>query len=131
MYNPEQVAATHLEADGIGYGDFAKRYAFTYADMTSKVFGVPVDAGSLVVSVRFLVTVAFEGGGAEDLSVGDSASAWLRKMVVSGLMSRLTPPAIAVSLSPSRRLWQARCTATSADEQAVSITMLGPCKPRT
>jgi len=79
MYNPEQVAATHLEADGLGYGDFVKRYAFTYADMISKVFGVPVDAGSLVVSVRFLVTVAFEGGGAEDLSVGDSSSAtnWL------------------------------------------------------
>ena len=79
MYNPEQVAATHLEADGLGYGDFVKRYAFTYADMISKVFGVPFDAGSLVVSVRFLVTVAFEGGGAEDLSVGDSAGAanWL------------------------------------------------------
>jgi hypothetical protein len=79
MYNPEQVAATHLEADGLGYGDFVKRYAFAYTDMTSKVFGVPVDAGSLVMSVRLLVTVAFVGGGNEDLEAGDSSSAtdWL------------------------------------------------------
>ena len=31
----------------------------------------------------------------------------------------------------ARRLWQARCTATSDDEQAVSTAMLGPCSPRT
>ena len=79
MQNKAQVAAAHLEADGIGYGDFAKRYTFSYADMTSKVYGAPVDAGSLIVSVRFLVTVAFAGGGNEDLAVGDSAGAgtWL------------------------------------------------------
>ena len=26
-------------------------------------------------------------------------------------------------------VWQARCTATSDDEQAVSIVRLGPCRP--
>ena len=35
------------------------------------------------------------------------------------------------ALSPSRRLWQARCTATSDDEQAVSTATLGPCRPST
>ena len=37
-----------------------------------------------------------------------------------------TPPASATSLSPERRLWQARWMATSDDEQAVSIETLGP-----
>ena len=48
-----------------------------------------------------------------------------------GVKMRLTPPASAKSHSPARRLWQARCTATSADEQAVSMAMLGPCSPNT
>ena len=72
MQNKAQVIASHLEADGIAYPDFVRRYAFTYADMTSKVYGVPVPAGSLVLSVRFLVTTAFVGGGNEDLKVGDA-----------------------------------------------------------
>jgi len=74
MYNPVQVAATHLEADGISYPDFTKRYAFTYADMTSKVYAVPVDAGSLILAVRLLVTEAWVGTSNEDLEVGDSAN---------------------------------------------------------
>ena len=40
--------------------------------------------------------------------------------VVSGSKSRFTPAANARSLSPEHRLRQARCTATSDDEQAVS-----------
>ena len=44
--------------------------------------------------------------------------------------STLTPPASARSHSPARRLWQARCTATSDDEQAVSTATLGPRRPR-
>ena len=39
-----------------------------------------------------------------------------------------TPPARASVASPLRRLWQARWTATSDDEQAVSIARLGPRK---
>jgi len=74
MQNKAQVAATHLEADGIAYPDFVKRYAFTYADMTAKVYGVPVDAGSLIVSVRLFVTETFVGTSGEDLQVGDSAN---------------------------------------------------------
>ena len=35
-----------------------------------------------------------------------------------------------MSLSPQRRLWQARWTATSDDEQAVSTEMLGPRRSR-
>ena len=44
----------------------------------------------------------------------------------SGERITLTPPARARSLSPARRLWQARCTATSDDEHAVSVVRLGP-----
>ena len=33
--------------------------------------------------------------------------------------------------SPLRRLWQARCSATSDDEQAVSTDSAGPCRPST
>ncbi|PQM45074.1 hypothetical protein C1Y40_04762 [Mycobacterium talmoniae] len=51
-------------------------------------------------------------------------------MLFSGLSIRLVPAARAVSLSRRRRLWQARCTATSDDEQAVSITSAGPRAPR-
>src|ERR1700679_689114 len=47
----------------------------------------------------------------------------------SGARTRLTPPAKAIEQSPSRKLWQARCTATSDEEQAVSSEMLGPFKP--
>ncbi len=43
-------------------------------------------------------------------------------------ISALTPPAIASEHSPFRRLRQAAWTATSADEHAVSIAMLGPRK---
>ena len=46
--------------------------------------------------------------------------------VLSGAAIRFTPPTSAMSHSPLRRLRQARCTATSDDEQAVSIARLGP-----
>ena len=48
----------------------------------------------------------------------------------SGRRIRFTPPAIASSDSPSHRLRQARWTATSEDEQAVSIARLGPRKSK-
>src|ERR1017187_2694017 len=48
----------------------------------------------------------------------------------SGARITLTPPARAIRQSPSRRLGQARETATREEEQAVSSEMLGPCKPR-
>ena len=48
----------------------------------------------------------------------------------TGDSSRLTPPTRAASHSPLRMLWQARCRATSEDEQAVSSATLGPCKPK-
>ena len=41
----------------------------------------------------------------------------------------ITPPASAVSLSPSCRLRQAWCTAIRLDEQAVSRVSEGPCRP--
>ena len=50
-------------------------------------------------------------------------------MLVSGRKMRLTPPARARSLSRSRRLWQARCTATNDDEHAVSTATAGPRNP--
>ena len=48
----------------------------------------------------------------------------------SGRRIRFTPPASASSDSPSHRLRQARWTATSEDEQAVSIARLGPRKSK-
>src|SRR5436189_46786 len=44
----------------------------------------------------------------------------------SGFKIRLTPPVIATLISPVRKAWQAWCSATSEEEQAVSTAMLGP-----
>ena len=62
------------------------------------------------------------GDGTQPLLVGrgglalrNPAGAWLP-----------IPPASAISHSPDKRLWQARCTATSEVEQAVCTLMLGP-----
>src|SRR5215467_4088188 len=52
-------------------------------------------------------------------------------IVIWGCKIRFTPPARANSLSPLRKLWQAKCTATSDDEQWVSIVKLGPRKSKT
>ncbi len=46
--------------------------------------------------------------------------------VSSGVIISETPPAIARSVSPDRRLSQARWIATSDEEQALSIDRLGP-----
>src|SRR5579875_2885507 len=48
-----------------------------------------------------------------------------------GESSRLTPAARARSHSRERRLWQARCRATSEEEQAVSMATLGPRRSHT
>src|SRR6201987_1341857 len=45
---------------------------------------------------------------------------------MTGDSSRLTPAAMARLESPVRKLWQAKCTATSADEHAVSTVTDGP-----
>lgn len=50
--------------------------------------------------------------------------------VAAGVRIRLTPPARATSDSPDRRLRTAWCTATSDDEQAVSIATDGPWKSK-
>ncbi len=42
----------------------------------------------------------------------------------------VTPPARAMSHSPPRSAWAARCTATSEDEQAVSTVTAGPSSPK-
>ena len=46
-----------------------------------------------------------------------------------GVAITATPPASARSQSPARSAWQARCTATSADEHAVSTVTAGPSSP--
>ena len=50
--------------------------------------------------------------------------------MTAGDSSRFTPAAIASSDSPVRRLWHARCTATSDDEHAVSTATDGPRRSR-
>ena len=41
----------------------------------------------------------------------------------------VTPPAKAMSHSPERSAWAARCVATSEEEQAVSTVIAGPSSP--
>src|SRR5450830_974545 len=52
----------------------------------------------------------------------------LSTLYLLGWMLRLTPPASARSVRPSRRSWQARWTAVSELEHMVSTVMLGPCR---
>ncbi|GHH43758.1 hypothetical protein GCM10018775_30880 [Streptomyces umbrinus] len=47
----------------------------------------------------------------------------------SGLTSSATPPASASEHSWRRSDWQARCMATSEEEQAVSTVTAGPSSP--
>lgn len=54
----------------------------------------------------------------------------LKLSATRGAAMTFTPPASATSDSPARSDWQARCTATSEDEQAVSTTMLAPARFR-
>jgi len=52
-------------------------------------------------------------------------------MAIVGRRMTFTPPARAKVDSLFRRLWQARWTATSDEEQAVSSARLGPRRLRT
>lgn len=62
---------------------------------------------------------------------GARAPALPKATVTAGARRRLTPAASAMSLSPTRRLTHAWWTATSDDEQAVSIAKLGPRRSST
>ena len=69
------------------------------------------------------------GGGVERLAAPvrrQHPPASRTAAMASGERITLTPPASARSHSPARRLWQARWTATSDDEQAVSTADAGP-----
>ncbi len=48
---------------------------------------------------------------------------------VPGVAITVTPPASARLHSPLRSAWQARCSATSEDEHAVSTVTAGPSSP--
>ncbi|AKA09222.1 hypothetical protein SAZ_40845 [Streptomyces noursei ZPM] len=48
-----------------------------------------------------------------------------------GVVMTVAPPATARVLSPLRSDWQARCSATSEEEQAVSTVTAGPSRPNT
>ncbi len=61
--------------------------------------------------------------------VGESIPMRAKDIVVLAPSMRVTPPASARSHSPSRRAWQARWTATSEEEHAVSSATQGPCSP--
>ena len=52
-------------------------------------------------------------------------------MNTRGVAITVTPPASARSHSPARSAWQARCSATSDDEHAVSTVTAGPSRPST
>ncbi len=47
-----------------------------------------------------------------------------------GVAITVTPPARAMSHSPNRSPWTARCSATREDEQAVSTVTAGPSSPK-
>ncbi len=61
---------------------------------------------------------------------GESAPAPLSSWYGVAVRLRFTPPTSARSHSPRRRLAEARCSATSEDEQAVSTAMAGPVRFR-
>ena len=63
---------------------------------------------------------------ASDIAVGDSVP----DPACLGVADPRTEaaPASAISHSPARIAWQARCTATSDVEQAVCTLMLGPVR---
>src|SRR6185437_2495177 len=63
------------------------------------------------------------------LPSGESACDRENRRVSQGESIRLTPAAMAMVHSSLRRLWQARCTATSDEEHAVSTDRLGPWRP--
>jgi hypothetical protein len=50
-------------------------------------------------------------------------------MKIPGVAITVTPPASARPHSPACSDWHARCSATSADEQAVSTVTAGPSRP--
>ena len=47
----------------------------------------------------------------------------------AGVATTVTPPASASEHSPPRSAWQARCSAVSDDEHAVSTVTAGPSSP--
>src|SRR5689334_3206994 len=55
----------------------------------------------------------------------------LNSMNTTGETSSVTPPLRATSHSPRRKPVQAKCSATSDDEHAVSTVSDGPCNPST
>ena len=61
---------------------------------------------------------------------GDSMPIRQKPTYQSGRSSALTPPASAIGQPSCQMLRQARWTATSADEQAVSTAALGPRKSK-
>ena len=61
---------------------------------------------------------------------GDSMPDLPFQMCICGVIISAMPPATAISQSPPRIAWQARCSATSEDEQAVSMAIVGPCRFR-
>ena len=71
-----------------------------------------------------------EASKALHLPSGESMPACEKPMKPSGVIITVTPPAMAVLQRPSRMCSHATCTAVSADEQAVSIAMLGPVRFR-
>src|SRR4051794_1028319 len=60
---------------------------------------------------------------------GESIRAFVKQMPCSG-KRMLRPAAMAIAHSTLRKLWQAKCTATNDEEQAVSTGKQGPCKSR-
>jgi hypothetical protein len=63
-----------------------------------------------------------------DVPVGESMPVLLHQTCICGVFITATPPASAASHSPRRMLSQARCTATSEEEHAVSTAMVGPLR---
>ena len=53
----------------------------------------------------------------------------LNAMKGAGVVITVAPPASASEISPFRSAWQARCSATSDDEHAVSTVTAGPSSP--
>src|SRR6202789_3091002 len=73
-------------------------------------------------------TAALKNG--EQVPLVESMPACAKAIDASGASIRFTPPASTIEHSCRRSDSQARCTATSDEEHAVSTEIAGPCKPK-
>ncbi len=88
---------THQESEGVASLPYARKFAYTYADLDSNhKFFIPIDAGTTILHLTHRVTTAF-AGGTPSATVGDSGST--TKYLASSDISEVTLNDMADSLT--------------------------------